>query len=156
MAPHAIGIEAVTDTEAILIPDPLTADTVAARRAKSGKLIAGTAAYTSSDFFKHAVSILCPPPPPLQEISAENYSSLENQKPRDLTVSHKQPHFWTLANSRRSIKSRKQEQTTLQPEISSQISQNTRTDLTWWWTTPRGKLPNPRGVRQGSSSTPLF
>jgi aromatic amino acid aminotransferase I len=58
MAPHAIGIEAVTDTEAILIPDPLTADTVAARRAKSGKLIAGTAAYTSSDFFKHAVSIL--------------------------------------------------------------------------------------------------
>lgn len=54
MAPHA-EIAAVTDTEAILIPDPLTADTVAARRAKSGKLIAGTAAFTSSEFFKHSV-----------------------------------------------------------------------------------------------------
>lgn len=54
MAPHSIEIEAVTDTEAILIPDPVlaTTDTVLARRAKAGKLIAGTAASTSSDFFK--------------------------------------------------------------------------------------------------------
>lgn len=57
MAPHSIEIEAVTDTEAIVIPDPIlaTTDTVLARRAKAGKLIAGTAAHTSSDFFKSPV-----------------------------------------------------------------------------------------------------
>jgi aromatic amino acid aminotransferase I len=59
MAPHSIEIEAVTDTEAIVIPDPVlttTTETVTARRAKAGKLIAGTAASTSSDFFKGPVS----------------------------------------------------------------------------------------------------
>ncbi|KAH8591376.1 aromatic amino acid aminotransferase-like protein [Bisporella sp. PMI_857] len=53
--PSAIGIdvEGVRDTEGIVLPDPLTVNGVSARRAKAGKLIAGTAAYTSSDFFKH-------------------------------------------------------------------------------------------------------
>jgi aromatic amino acid aminotransferase I / 2-aminoadipate transaminase len=61
MAPPSaisIGIEGVTDTEAIVLPDPLTVNGVASRRAKAGKLVAGTAAYTSSDFFKGSVSIL--------------------------------------------------------------------------------------------------
>ena len=54
--PSAIDIEAVTDTQAIVIPDPLTVNGVSARRAKAGKLIAGVAAYTSSDHFKALVS----------------------------------------------------------------------------------------------------
>jgi hypothetical protein len=63
MAPHSaisFEIEGVTDTEAIVLPDPLTVNGVPARRAKSGKLVAGTAAYTSSDFFKSSVSTLIP------------------------------------------------------------------------------------------------
>jgi aromatic amino acid aminotransferase I len=54
--PSAIDIEAVRDTEAIVLPDPLTINGVPARRQKAGKLVAGTAAYTSSDFFKTPVS----------------------------------------------------------------------------------------------------
>jgi hypothetical protein len=53
--PAAIDIEGVRDTEGIAIPDPLTVNGVSARRAKAGKLIAGTAAYTSSDYFKSPV-----------------------------------------------------------------------------------------------------
>jgi hypothetical protein len=55
--PSAIsyGIEGVTDTEAIILPDPLTVNGVASRRAKAGKLVAGTAASTSSDYFKSSV-----------------------------------------------------------------------------------------------------
>lgn len=63
MAPPSaisIDIEGDTDTKAIVIPDPLTVNGVPARRAKSGKLVAGTAAYTSSDFFKSSVSSLTP------------------------------------------------------------------------------------------------
>ena len=54
--PSAIAIEAVGDTEAVVLPDPLTINGVSARRLKAGKLVAGTAAYTSSDFFKTPVS----------------------------------------------------------------------------------------------------
>lgn len=54
--PSAIGIEAVTDTQAIAIPEVLTPKGVPARRAKSGRLIAGIAAHTTSDFFKSSVS----------------------------------------------------------------------------------------------------
>jgi aromatic amino acid aminotransferase I len=53
--PTAIDIEGVLDTKTIVFPDPLTVNGVSARRAKAGKLIAGTAAFTSSDFFKHQV-----------------------------------------------------------------------------------------------------
>ena len=56
--PSAIDIEGVTDTQAVVVlPDPLTVNGVPARRAKAGNLVAGTAAYTSSDFFKGSVSI---------------------------------------------------------------------------------------------------
>lgn len=51
--PTAVDIEAVTDTQAIVLPDPLTVNSVSARRAKAGPLNGGTAAFTSSDFFKH-------------------------------------------------------------------------------------------------------
>ena len=54
--PSEINIEAVRDTEAIVLPDPLTVNGVSARRLKAGKLVAGTAAYTSSDHFKSPVS----------------------------------------------------------------------------------------------------
>ena len=60
MAPPSaisISIEGVTDTQAVVLPGPLTVNTVTARRAKAGKLVAGTAAYTTSDFFKGAVGI---------------------------------------------------------------------------------------------------
>ena len=60
MAPPSaisISIEGVTDTQAVVLPGPLTVNTVTARRAKAGKLVAGTAAYTTSDFFKCPVSI---------------------------------------------------------------------------------------------------
>ncbi len=58
--PSAIDIAAFTDTEAIAIPVPLTVDGIAARRTKAGKLIAGTAAYTTSDFFKSSVGLPWP------------------------------------------------------------------------------------------------
>ena len=54
--PSAIDIEAARDTEAIVLPYPLSIDEVSARRLKAGRLVAGTAAYTSSDFFKTPVS----------------------------------------------------------------------------------------------------
>ena len=53
--PTAIDIEGVTDTQAIVLPDPLTINGVSARRIKAGKLVAGTAAFTSSDHFKSQV-----------------------------------------------------------------------------------------------------
>jgi len=51
MAPHAdVHVEAVTDTEAITLPDPFSM--IAARRTKAGKLIAGTAAPSNLELFK--------------------------------------------------------------------------------------------------------
>ncbi|OBT44479.1 hypothetical protein VE00_05981 [Pseudogymnoascus sp. WSF 3629] len=50
--PSAIDIRGLTDTEALIYPDPLTVNEVTERRAKAGKLIAGVAAGTSSDLFK--------------------------------------------------------------------------------------------------------
>jgi len=51
MAPHAdVHVEAVTDTEAITMPDPLSL--IAARRTKAGKMIAGTAAPSNPEIFK--------------------------------------------------------------------------------------------------------
>lgn len=58
--PSAIDIEAVRDTEAIVLPKPLTVNGVSARRLKAGKLVAGTAAYSDSDFFKGPVSFILP------------------------------------------------------------------------------------------------
>jgi aromatic amino acid aminotransferase I len=54
--PAAIEVLATSDTQGIVIPDALTVNGVSARRAKAGKLNGGTAAFTSSDFFKHPVS----------------------------------------------------------------------------------------------------
>ncbi|KAH8676848.1 pyridoxal phosphate-dependent transferase [Tricladium varicosporioides] len=54
--PTAIDAECTTETEAMIIPDPLTVNGVSARRAKAGKLVAGTAAFTSSDLFKGQAS----------------------------------------------------------------------------------------------------
>jgi aromatic amino acid aminotransferase I len=56
--PSAIDVEAVTDTESIVLPTPLTSKSIAARRTKAGKLVAGTAAFTSSDYFKGPVSLV--------------------------------------------------------------------------------------------------
>lgn len=56
--PSAIEIEGVTDTEAIALPDPLTINGIASRRLKAGRLVAGTAAGTSSDLFKTPVSMI--------------------------------------------------------------------------------------------------
>lgn len=60
--PSAIGngfeAEAITDTEAIVVPNPLTVKAVAARRIKAGRLVAKTAAATSSDLFKTPVGHL--------------------------------------------------------------------------------------------------
>lgn len=53
--PSAIGVDGIRDTEGIVFAGPLTVNGVPARRAKAGKLVAGTAAYTNSDFFKSPV-----------------------------------------------------------------------------------------------------
>jgi aromatic amino acid aminotransferase I len=58
--PSAIDIRGLTDTEAVIYPDPLTVKEVAERRAKAGKLIAGVAAGTSSDLFKSKVRATSP------------------------------------------------------------------------------------------------
>ncbi|TKA78114.1 hypothetical protein B0A49_01798 [Cryomyces minteri] len=50
--PSAVEVEATSDTSAIVVPDPLTINGVPGRRAKSGRLIAGTAAPANSDMFK--------------------------------------------------------------------------------------------------------
>lgn len=50
--PSAIDIRGLTDTEALIYPNPLTVNEVTERRVKAGKLIAGVAAGTSSDLFK--------------------------------------------------------------------------------------------------------
>ncbi len=54
---HGFEAEAVTDTEAIVLPNPLTVKAVAARRVKAGRLVAKTAAPTSSDLFKTPVGL---------------------------------------------------------------------------------------------------
>jgi aromatic amino acid aminotransferase I len=54
--PAAIDVVSVSDTQGIVIPDALTVNGVSSRRAKAGKLNGGTAAFTSSDYFKHPVS----------------------------------------------------------------------------------------------------
>lgn len=54
--PSAVDLQAVEDTEAFVLTEPLTVNGVPARRAKAGKLVAGTAAFTTSDFFKSSVS----------------------------------------------------------------------------------------------------
>lgn len=52
--PIAIDVESVTDTQAIVIPDPIL-DKIIARRAKAGNLVAGAAAASNSDMFKAPV-----------------------------------------------------------------------------------------------------
>jgi aromatic amino acid aminotransferase I / 2-aminoadipate transaminase len=56
----AIDLEGVSDTQAIVIPDPLTVNGLSAHRAKAPKLVAGVAAWTSSDMFKTLVCIRIP------------------------------------------------------------------------------------------------
>ncbi len=53
--PSAIGIEGVSDTQGLAIPDPLTVNGLSAHRAKAPKLVAGVAAWSSSDMFKTLV-----------------------------------------------------------------------------------------------------
>ena len=50
--PSATSLEAEDDTTGVLIPDPLTVDSVRALRTKSGKLVAGTAAKADIELFK--------------------------------------------------------------------------------------------------------
>ncbi|KAL9053027.1 MAG: hypothetical protein Q9162_005015 [Coniocarpon cinnabarinum] len=45
-------VEAVEDTKGVVVPDPLTVDTVQALRTKQGKLTAGTAAKADVELFK--------------------------------------------------------------------------------------------------------
>jgi aromatic amino acid aminotransferase I / 2-aminoadipate transaminase len=53
--PAKIDVEGVSDTQAIVIPDPLTVNGLSAHRARAPKLVAGVAAWTSSDMFKTLV-----------------------------------------------------------------------------------------------------
>lgn len=50
-----IDVEGVSDTQAIIISDPLTVSGISANRARAPKLVAGVAAWTSSDMFKTLV-----------------------------------------------------------------------------------------------------
>lgn len=47
-----VKVEAVTDTSAVTLPDPLTIDAIQARRTAAGKLVAGTAAVADIELFK--------------------------------------------------------------------------------------------------------
>jgi aromatic amino acid aminotransferase I len=53
--PIALDAEGVTDVESAVFPNPLTVDNVSEHRAKSAKLTAGVAAWTSSDLFRSKV-----------------------------------------------------------------------------------------------------
>ena len=55
--PVNIDIEAVSDTEVIVVPGPLTVNALLAHRAREPRLVAGVAAWTSSDMFKVFVRI---------------------------------------------------------------------------------------------------
>jgi hypothetical protein len=55
MSPIAIDVQGVSDTQGIVLPNPPTLNDIANRRASAPKLIAGTAAWTSSDMFKGPV-----------------------------------------------------------------------------------------------------
>lgn len=50
--PAAIEVLPETDTSTFTVPDPLTIQSVAKRRAASGKLVAGVAAAADVDSFK--------------------------------------------------------------------------------------------------------
>ena len=52
MSPPAATVEAASDTQAIVIPDPLTIEGIDARRAKLPKLKAGVAAPSDVEVFK--------------------------------------------------------------------------------------------------------
>jgi aromatic amino acid aminotransferase I / 2-aminoadipate transaminase len=60
MGHPAIDLEAVSDTQAIVILDPLTLNGLSAHRAKSPALVAGVAAWTTSDMFKTLVRVKIP------------------------------------------------------------------------------------------------
>ena len=50
--PIAVSVEADSDTSAVTIPNPLTLESVAKRRAAQGKLLAGVAATADTAAFK--------------------------------------------------------------------------------------------------------
>lgn len=50
-----IDVEGVTDTQAIVMPDPLTMESVAGHRLKTPKMSGGVAAFASSEMWKTAV-----------------------------------------------------------------------------------------------------
>jgi aromatic amino acid aminotransferase I len=47
-----VDVQAIDDTTAITVPNPLTLDSVSSRRAATGKLIAGVAAVANVEQFK--------------------------------------------------------------------------------------------------------
>src|SRR6266536_6595848 len=92
--PTAIDIEGVRDTASFALPDPLTVSGVSARRTKAGKLVAGTAAYTSSDYFKSPVClsfILA-----FGDTHANLFRAPENPKLKDGTVSQRHSSAFAL------------------------------------------------------------
>lgn len=85
--PSAIEVNETTDTFAPQFSGPPTVKAIAARRAKAGKLVAGTAAHTSSEFFKGSVSYdssLCLP-------FADFPRALASRRRRDGTVGQNLP-----------------------------------------------------------------
>jgi hypothetical protein len=50
--PVHIDIEATSDTQTVVLPDPLTVARLNEHRAKAPKLVAGVAAWSNSDMFK--------------------------------------------------------------------------------------------------------
>lgn len=83
--PSAIDIRGLTDTEALICPDPLTINEVTERRAKAGKLVAGVAAGTSSDLFKTKVCTAFPLQPYL--VSHADHNRDMASPPSDSIVS---------------------------------------------------------------------
>ena len=50
--PSAVDVQAIDDTTAVTIPNPLTIESVKTRRDATGKLVAGVAAVANVDQFK--------------------------------------------------------------------------------------------------------
>jgi hypothetical protein len=112
MPPSAIEVEGVRDTEGIpLIQQPLSINGFTARREKAGRLVAGTAAYTSSDFFKGPTE----GKPKAKRWDRESSMTTATSEPK--------------TNARRLPQHRKQIPHALQPERCRKVSQTAGYDM---------------------------
>lgn len=119
--PIALEFEGVSDTQGIVLPNPLTINDISNRRVAAGKLVAGTAAFTSSDHFKKPVCVY-------------------EQSQIMLTVTvHRQTQGETMGSL---SKSRELLTKAILFESRRKIFEGTWYDIAWWRPTLSGILPH--------------